>query len=166
MNRLIMLVSACVISFAIGCERDSATTQTPAKPAPPPAPVAKGDDHDHDHDHPKGAKGDAHEGEKHDLGTQQAGSYTLKATRIGEMKSGGEAVFEIAVSGGTSKPTALRAWVGTETGAGSAKAKGEAGENDYDVHIEVPDPLPANSKLWVELEVPAGRQKASFNLPA
>jgi hypothetical protein len=166
MNRLSMLLAASFIFALTGCEKDSATT--PGSSTPPPSAAnttAKSAPHGHDHDHAMAEPSDVHEGEKHELGTQQAGVYTVKATQTGEIKPGVEVVFEIVVSGGTTKPTAVRAWVGSEDGQGSAKSKAEAGDKDYHAHIELPASIPANSKLWVELDTASGRQRASFNFP-
>ena len=111
-----------------------------------------------------GAQGDAHTGTKHELGSQTIGGYTVAAARFGDIKPGEEAVVELTVTGGAGKPRAVRAWVGTESAEGSAKAKGEAAGDDYDVHVEVPAALPGDSKLWVEVETDAGKPRGSFDL--
>jgi hypothetical protein len=164
MNRFNALFVASVLALASGCDKDSTTGQNNPPPAPSPVPAkpatadAEGDDHDH-------GDGDVHTGEKHDLGKQEAGGYSVTATQFGELAGGGEGVFELAVTGGAAKPTAVRAWVGTEDAEGSTKTKGEAEGDDYDVHVELPATLAPESKLWVELDTAAGSQKVSFDLP-
>ena len=153
MNRYAALFAVSVVCTAIGCDQQTSTTSAPSTPATAPAGSQGG-----------GQAGDSHAGEKHDLGTRQAGGYSLKATQIGEVEPGGETVFEIVPSGGAAKPTAMRVWVGTETAEGSTKARAEAGDADYHAHVEIPAKLPPGSKLWVELETASGRPKASFDI--
>jgi len=95
--------------------------------------------------------------------TSQAG-LRLVATQDAPVKPGGEGAFDVVITGG--KPNAVRFWVGTESGEGSVKAKAEEETTDnWHTHVEIPDPLPAGSKLWVELELPTGQPfKASFDL--
>ena len=62
--------------------------------------------------------------------------------------------YNFRATGGEVK--ALRVWVGSEDHAGVMVVKTEI-ENDYlHGHIEVPNPLPADAKLWMEIENPAG----------
>ena len=137
-----------------GCKEEPAAGPTPGpgtQPATQPAVKV-------------GAQGDHHTGTKHELGSQMIGGYNIAAARFGDLKPGAESVVELTVTGGTGKPKAVRAWIGVETGEGSAKAKGEVEGDDYDCHVEVPSPLPAGSKLWVEVENDAGKPKGSFEL--
>lgn len=51
---------------------------------------------------------------------------------------------------------AIRVWVGQEDPTGVMVVKTEV-ENDYNHgHLEVPKPLPADAKLWIEIEDPKG----------
>lgn len=134
---------------AAGCKDEKTTTPTP-NPAPAPAPAPK--------------EGDAHSGPKHELGSQQAGAYTVKAVQFGAIKPGAEAVFEMEISGGTGKPSAVRVWVGTEAGEGSAKSKASVEGDDYDAHVDLPATLPAGSKLWVEVDTGGTKAATSFAL--
>jgi len=95
--------------------------------------------------------------------TTQAG-LKLIATMDSPVKPGGEGAFDVVITGG--KPKAVRFWVGTEDAKGSVKAKAEEETTDnWHAHAEVPDPLPAGSKFWVEVEPPTGATfKASFDL--
>ena len=76
----------------------------------------------------------------------------MKVTQQGKVEAGKDAAFELEVSGGEGKPAAVRAWIGTQDGAGSTKAKADAEEHGYHVHVEAPKPLPATSQLWIEIE--------------
>ena len=123
------------------------------------------DDNDHDHDH---SEGDAHSEEStddhagetsYDLGAAKADRFDIKVTQYGTLKAGGELVFDIELTGGTSD--AVRAWIGTQDAKGSMKARIEAGHG----HVEAPDPLPDGSKLWIEIESASpGMATASFEL--
>ena len=59
------------------------------------------------------------------LGQTAANGLTLKAMQDEPLKPGGEAAFDLVITGypAGGKPKAARFWVGTEAGEGSAKAK-------------------------------------------
>ena len=149
-------VSCCALALAAlaGCEKKDAA-----------APAAKagdhshdGDhahDHDHDHDHAHADDGkmekDHGHGETTQMGEQKAGPYTVKASRDGDVKAGGDVPVDIWVDGGA-KGKSVRFWFGTEDAKGSIKAKCEVEDGHWHTHGEVPDPMPEGSKLWVEIE--------------
>ena len=138
-----------------GCEKKA---ETPAKPAAGTTGATKADGHDHKdgdgHDH---KDGHGH-GPKTELGSQSAGGMTIVAAREGDVTPGGDATFDIGVTGGAGKPAAVRVWVGTQDGKGSIKGKAEAEGDGWHAHAEVPKPLPAGSKLWVEVETAKGEK--------
>jgi hypothetical protein len=144
-------------SLAIGIAAVGCKDEPKPNPTPPGAPAAATPS-----TAPK--EGGAHAGPKHDLGSGQAGGYTVKATQIGTPKPAAESIFEITVTGGTGKPSAVRAWAGSESGEGALKAKAVLDGDDYDVHVEIPASLTAETKLWVELETAAGKVTTSFAL--
>jgi hypothetical protein len=151
-----MLFSTTVLSALIlsgGCKEE--TPKPAGGPSGTPAATQAGS---------IGAKGDEHTGTKHELGMQTIGGYNVKAARFADLKPGEEAVVELEVTGGAGKPKAVRAWIGTESGEGSAKARGEGKEDDYDIHVEVPATLAADAKLWVEIETGDGKPRGSFDL--
>ncbi len=85
----------------------------------------------------------------------------VKAVQIGKVTKG-EGVLELKVTGlvnGT-----VRAWAGTKDAKGAVKAKADYApdHDDYDVHVEVTEPLAADAKWWIELE-PTGADKASVS---
>lgn len=118
----------------------------------------------HDHDHKEGDKHEEDHGPLTDLGTKKVGAHDVQVSLAGEVKPGEEAVFVIKPKG-TAEPKAVRAWVGVESGQGSIKTKAEEEkEGEWHAHHKVSKPMPANSKVWVELETAAGKQRASFDL--
>lgn len=79
------------------------------------------------------------------------GKYDVQPMFEEEIKDGH---FNIRVSGG--EFNAVRIWVGPEDATGVVVVKTEL-ENDYQHgHVEVPNPIPADAKLWIEIESPDG----------
>ena len=105
-----------------------------------------------DHDHKK--DGHKHKGKEHDLGKKKIGSLEAKVAQLGELKGGGEGVFELVFEGDKSSVAAIRIWVGKKDGEGSVKKKidNPSKDGDHDVHVELPKKLTKESKLWVEIE--------------
>jgi len=137
-----------------------------------------------DHDHGPGEKhahkddkkaGAGHGGEVIALGESTFGPYKMKASRDqGVIKAGGDAPIDVWIdpaSAPAPKVVGVRFWIGTQDASGSVKAKAEIEDpkdpSRWHVHAEVPDPLPAGSKLWVEIEDDKGALTlASFELKA
>ena len=113
------------------------------------------DKHDHEHDE--------HKGEKKELGEKKVGEYKIKATQVGDVKPGEEAVFVLVLSG-KEKPKAVRGWVGVESGKGSIKSKAEDEDKEFHLHHEVSKPMPKNSQLWIEVESGSKKDKVAFDL--
>jgi len=145
------LAPLAAVSTLTGCEEK--------KPAATPA---KADDHGHDHG-PSGehtAPKAGHGGAVIALGEQTIGSFAAKATRdVGTIVAGKDAPIDVTItpaSGATTKAIAVRFWIGTQDAKGSVKAKAEIENpkepNRWHVHAEIPNPMPADSKLWVEIE--------------
>lgn len=107
-----------------------------------------------------------------ELGTTTIGPFSVRASRDhGEIKAGGDAPIDVWLTGGDiSKVTVVRFWIGTEQGDNFVKAKADieipSEPNHWHTHAEVPDPMPAGSKLWVEIEVDGQKQVGSFDLKA
>ncbi len=151
-----MMLAACVgvavLSSGCGDESTSSTggpaANTPAGSSAPAAAPTTG----------------ASEHARIPIGESSQAGLKLVATMDAPVKPGGEGAFDVVITGG--KPKAVRFWVGTEDAKGSVKAKAEEETTDnWHTHAEVPDPLPAGSKLWVEVEPPTGETfKASFDL--
>lgn len=132
------------------------------KPSPPPAPPAsQAAEHLHGH------------GDKVvELGTTDTASFKIKAARDDEeFKAGGEAPSDFWVDPKVvgAKVATVRFWVGTEDAKGAVKMKGEIEipeqPNHYHAHAPIPDPIPADAKLWVEVTGADGKtESASFDL--
>ncbi len=161
------IMFAAVVGVAVlsaGCG-DESTSPTGASPAPAPAEDshAHADGSTHAPDTPTPATAPAEHGRMPIGETSQAG-LKLVATQDAPVKPGGEGAFDVVITG--SEPKAVRFWVGTEDGQGSVKARAEEETTDHwHTHVEVPDPLPAGSRFWVEVEPPTGEKfTASFDL--
>jgi hypothetical protein len=135
-----------------GCEKKA----EPAKPATGTAAAAKpaaSGGHDHDH------------GPSTALGEQTVGGFTIRASRDGGIKAGGDAPIDAWVTGGTTKVAAVRFWIGTQDAKGSVKAKAALEKDNWHTHVEIPSPLHADSKLYVEIESDKGEKTvAGFDL--
>jgi hypothetical protein len=153
-----------LVSTLMGCEDK--------KPAAAPA---KADDHGHDHG-PGGehaAPQAGHGGPVITLGERTIGTFNAKATRDeGQIIAGKDAPIDVTVTpaaGSAAKPAAVRFWIGTQDAKGSVKAKAEIEDpkdpNRWHVHAEIPNPIPAGSMLWVEIEDDQGATSVgSFDL--
>jgi hypothetical protein len=106
------------------------------------APLAAADGHDH-------------AAEAKPLGSLVIGSQTIAIATAGDLAAGTELHVELQLKPEAPAPKAIRVWVGSENARGSVKAKAEA-EKDakgaYEAHVEVPKPIPADSKLWIAIE--------------
>ena len=101
---------------------------------------------------------------KKELGKKDIGGYSVTVNQLGDVKAGEEAIFILTVTGGSGKPKSIRGWVGVESGERSIKSKAEEEDNEWHLHHEVSKPMPASSKLWVEIETASGKHKASFDI--
>lgn len=152
-----LLSAGCVglAVFCLGCGEEGATGGNPAPtaettsatPVPATAPAPQAGQH-----------------ARLPIGEATHAGLKLVATMDSPVKPGGEGAFDVVITGG--KPKAVRFWVGTEDARGSVKAKAvEETPANWHTHAEVPDPLPAGSKFWVEVEPPTGDPfRASFEL--
>lgn len=177
--QLIVTGTAVGLFGLLGACENKPTTPPPAPtPANSGASAPKHDDHA-GHDHAKGDKHDDHDhaaGDKHDdhdshgpttvLGNASIGSFAVVASRAGDVTPGGEIAVDIDITpaaGTAAKVGAVRVWIGEQDGKGSMKAKLDSDHG----HVEVPKPMPAGSKLWVEIEDDKGAKSlGSFDLKA
>jgi hypothetical protein len=154
----LLLVSAVLVA-ATACERKpedkrdapAAKTATGKKP-----------DCEETHGHPAGPA--------IELGTATCGAFSVKATRDNfPMKPGCDSPINVWLTGGSAKIVAVRFWVGLEDAKASIKARA-ASENpmspdQWHAHAEIPDPIPAGSKIWVEIEAEGGSKSVcSFDM--
>ncbi len=182
MKRILSLVSLILSVAVLGCEKaeDKQAAKEASKPAATTPPggakpdVAKKDEHGHEgHDHAAEEKSAAsgghagHGGEVIPLGTSKLGAFEVRASRDkGDIKPGGDAPVDVWIDGGVGKGvTAVRFWIGTEDAKGSIKAKADIEDGKWHTHTEVPSPIPAGGKLWVEIEESGGKKTVgSFDL--
>lgn len=92
-------------------------------------------------------------GAQTDLAPLAIGPYNVRALHIGDVGLGH---FNLYIEGG--EPAAVRAWVGDEAATGVLITLAEFEEDHHCAHLEVPQPLPAGAKLWVELETSEGER--------
>ncbi len=125
-------------------------------------------EHEHEHSHgseadpsheaPSGEEDD-HEHAEEPLGTLALGGQTLTlAQGHGGVRAGGESHLVVQLSEDDGGATVVRGWLGTEDRTLSYVGKGRyaASHGDYDLDVEVPDPLPEDTRWWIELELPNG----------
>lgn len=119
--------------------------------------------------------GGGHGGAVIQLGSSTIGAFAVNATRDeGAIVAGKDAPIDVTVTpaaGSTVKANAVRFWIGTEDAKGSVKAKADienpAEPNRWHTHAEIPNPIPAGSRLWVEIEDDKGAKSVgSFELKA
>jgi hypothetical protein len=111
------------------------------------------------------------EGEhKHEAGEKlKLGEATLNGTIFtvelnGHLHAGEECDIKLTTKGELPAGV-LRGWIGDESGKGSVKGKAHKEGDGLCVHAEAPNPIPAEAKIWIELEVDGKKSKASFALP-
>ncbi|MFU8892516.1 MAG: hypothetical protein ACNA8L_02705 [Luteolibacter sp.] len=101
--------------------------------------------HHHDHDH----------GDEAPLGKFMIGDYEVEAAQShGNVEAGKEGHLVIKLPYNDNGATVVRAWIGNEDRTLSTVGRGEyaADHDDYDIHAMAPNPLPEDTKWWVELE--------------
>jgi hypothetical protein len=111
------------------------------------APLAAADGHDH-------------AAEAKPLGSLVIGSQTIAIATAGDLTAGTELHVELQLKPDAPAPKAIRVWIGSENARGSVKAKAEAekgAKGAYEAHVEVPKPIPADSKLWIAIEQADGQ---------
>lgn len=146
---LVVLAAAAMLTACDSIKADkSATSETTEH--------HEGDGHDH------GAEGEhGHDhGEHHELGTTTTAGIKYEVLQIGHIADGEQAV-EIVLAKDSPKPAAIRVWIGNEAGQGSMKTRADGTGPAFEMHVEAPDPAPADSKLWVEIETQTGEKAAA-----
>ncbi len=130
------------------------------------APLSAADEHaGHDH----AAEGAHAHGKAETVGSVDISVYKVAVSASGAIAAGKEWHVELRLNPDQPVPKAIRVWVGAENGRGSVKAKAEAekdAKGEYGAHVEVPNPIPADSKLWISIEPDNGQTaKGSLALP-
>jgi hypothetical protein len=163
-----------------GCNGGSSdSTETPTTQA---STTGTDDDHGHDHaggdddhsehdhahgddDHDHGDGGHAHGDEPHpqgdevSLGKTTVGDLTVECWQgHGKTAPGKEMHLVVKLPDSDNGATIVRAWIGTDDRLSAMVSTGDyaASHDDYDIHAEAPDPLPAGATWWIEIQRPDG----------
>ncbi|MEQ1632351.1 MAG: hypothetical protein ABL997_08260 [Planctomycetota bacterium] len=95
--------------------------------------------------------------DRQDLGEIVVGGHAIHVFQVAAMVPGKEGDFDLDFAAGATLPTAVRGWIGAESGQGSMKVRfGKETATRMHGHPEVPSPLPDGSALWIEVEGPSG----------
>lgn len=117
----------------------------------------------HDEDH----HGDEHAHEGADKKySGKIGEYEIVVMQHGDITPQGQAHFDIVLSSHPTAPKAIRIWIGDGSAKGSVKSRAGKGHSPGQYHalVEVPDELPKESKLWIEIQGSDAKQKGAFEL--
>jgi hypothetical protein len=80
----------------------------------------------------------------------------------GDFHDDKEITFDVKLIDAKTDPKALRVWIGTEDAKGSEKATLTKKTTTFGGIAKVPTPLPAETKVWVEIETDSGVSKGSY----
>lgn len=142
-------LASLALAALVACGGTSVEPTTPdAAPGPTPTGADAPEAADHDHDH-----------EEVSLGRCKIGDLEVElAQGHGAVSAGKEGHLVVKLPYNDGGATTVRAWIGTEDRARSLVGKGTyaPSHDDYDVHAEAPEPLPAGVQWWVEIERPDG----------
>lgn len=130
------------------------------------APLSAADGHaGHNH-----AAEDSHaHGKAEAVGAVDISVYRVAVSASGAIAAGKEWHVELGLAPDRPAPRAIRVWVGTSNGRGSVKSKAGV-EKDvkggFGAHVEVPDLIQADSRLWISIESEDGQTaQGSVALP-
>ena len=106
-----------------------------------------------------------HGGETHELGSVTAAGTSLSVT-VGHIEAGAEVDVELERTGGDA-PSGIRVWVGLKSGVGSMKVKADRHDDHFHAHVEVPEELSSEARVWVQVESASGvTETQSLALPS
>lgn len=143
---LAALIAAALMT---GCSGQQPAAPVPAAtPAPAPAPAEAAPAAEE----PAEDSGYVEGGSMRNFAAVQIGPYAVQPMFEEEIEDGH---FNIKiVSGGEVK--AVRIWVGAQDPGDTMVSKTEPEFDYHHGHVEMPDPIPADAALWIEIETPAG----------
>ncbi len=100
--------------------------------------------------------------------TVDIGAWKVAVTIPKPHVAGKKLDVDLTLTPATPAPKAVRLWVGKADARGSTKVKAEPeAPGAYCVGVDVPDPIPAEAKVWIALEAADGTiSKNSVALPA
>ncbi|MCB9858378.1 MAG: hypothetical protein H6818_22060 [Phycisphaerales bacterium] len=154
-------MSVALVAGMMGCRSERADTAPPAKTTAESKAV--------DATPTDAGGGAAAHGAPIELGNATIGIYSVRASRdSGEIKPGGDAPIDVWLTGDISKVRAVRFWIGTKSGTDAIKARADienkAEPNHWHTHAEIPDPMPVDCRLWVEIETSDDTHAGAFGL--
>ena len=141
------------ISFALlllGCGNENESKVSPPQPSPPlVTPEVE----------------ISNQGDSQSPSAQATNSVTLAGITL-EVTVGGalwpNAEFDIQlIQTGGSRVTAIRLWVGDESGVGSVKTRVHSHGASYHATAQAPSTLPENCALWIEVQNASGERETS-----
>lgn len=86
------------------------------------------------------------------LAPVNVGDYRVESLHVGDLANGH---FNLYITGG--EVDAVRAWVGDEQATDAYVGKANWEDDHYCAHLEMPQPVPAEARLWFEIESRDGR---------
>jgi hypothetical protein len=87
----------------------------------------------------------------YELPSVTIGPYTVEPMYEEKLEDGH---FNLRISG--AEVAAVREWVGPEDASGVMVVKTEMERDYHHGHVEMPNPIPADARLWIEIESPIG----------
>lgn len=125
---------------------------------------AGGDTHTHadgmtHDDHADGSGDHDHAHDEVELDPVMIGGMRIElAQGHGAVAAGEEGHLVVKLPYNDNGATTVRAWIGGEDRTMSMVGNGEyaPSHDDYDIHAVAPDPLPATTMWWIEIEKPDG----------
>ena len=146
---LLTMIAAALL--LVGCGKGDGSDTDVGRPVPgAPAPTT-----------PPAPGGHAHN--EVPIGTVTiAGTAVSGAQDHGLVEAGKNMHLVVKLDYNDGGETIVRAWIGNEDRTRSRVGKGEyaASHDDYDIHVDAPDPRPENAAWWMELEKPDGTTAA------
>jgi hypothetical protein len=104
------------------------------------------------------------EGADHKLGDITLNGTVFTVELEGALEAGKEVEIKITTKG-TFPAGVLRGWIGVESGKGSAKGKAHKEDDGMCIHTEAPNPITADTLIWIELDVDGNKSKAGLKIP-
>lgn len=169
MSHFAIAVALFLVLIHAGCEQkqDPGSSTDRAEAGRAAGQVhAAGDTHDPNCESGAAGTDRQHGGESIEIGTVTIDGVSVRAARdAGELRPGGDVPIDVWIDGGLGSAAIVRFWIGTEDPRRFVRAKAEVEDGKWHTHVEIADPLPAGSKLWVEIELRDGRRHVvSFEL--
>jgi hypothetical protein len=102
------------------------------------------------------------------VATKTMGAWNVEVFIPKPPEAGKALDVDLALKPAATAPKAVRLWIGAANAKGSVKVKAEPeAAGAYCVGVEVPDPIPADAKLWITIEADDGTvSKESVDLPS